>query len=1294
MNFIALKVKIGDDWEYLDLSSTPSFKKSNGLYLFSEAEFDRSTSIKLPTTEHNLRVLNNPNLPVLRGNSMILKLDARLTVESGEIYGKLAVNKCSESNLECVFVFEVCDILDYINDKNLLEVGVDLDTDYSINWGLTNAKLANDASLATDKIAIIPYLNGATTTLENTLMFNKLACYYPSLSVPKLIYDILNGVKTNIGSSVDLSHLFDDLPEGDKKDIWMITDKLTKRENNTITFAKNEYVNITDGTGEYGTMTITQNDFSMTLDTHWTLWMGWEFNYIRTSTWVPSLKKFSITFGSSFPAHTVVFAYKVNAGGSQYWNLKTGERIFGANQLTTIEPGETINIDLDAMGINAWIHGSFAFYDKNHWDLDDSSYYNGHFYFTQEYNNGTYSIAATLNTVPANPEEEYDMIPYDDWIFSNNAPEMTVMDLIKSYAYITGTQFIYDTSHSYDLSNGSLKFVKSKILSTYDIPAVSKIESLERKVGDYNKREVIKFDEPEYIKKMGSTYDTLTYEIDNECLDDAVNEHTIAGDEGATGTYQDNIWNNPTTGTNIVILGGKVSWLYRDDMELDIKEDEDGNVEEVSISYDADGPTFARTYVYWDWAGEMKYKCLGRLDQRTRGAIPFDNYYSDIFNNATKYQVNFPMSIQDYFSIKWSTDFYLDGVRYAWFSLTWDNGIAKIVLQKYTDYLNEYVMISTASDPSTGGNTSGGGYYAVGDSCTISEVPNPGCTFLNWTVDGQVIGTEQSITFTVSQYDDGKTFVAHYNIPTYTISTSSEPNEGGTTSGGGTYYGGDTCIISASATPGFLFDGWYENNNLLSMSPNYSFTVNGNRSFVARFEKDIPVSVKVSANVPCTLTGGGYYSRGSLCTVSATPQQRDMTYVFRYWNYDGVRRGETNPWSFYVSADCLVDAVFSTQYSIGVAVKDDIGGTVRGSGTFEENESCTITAIPDAGYEFDHWELNDTEIAGGSIMTINSTGGNRDYVAVFVPSANITITLDPYATGGTATGGGIFTNGQTCTLSSTVDSGYTWDGWYVGNTLLSSSNPYSFSVSTNLFITPKYTRDTFTISATTSPSGVAYISGTGSNFYNGDTCTLTATPYSASNIFSEWTENGNTVSSSNPYSFTVSGNRNLVAVFTTQTYTVSVSSGGHGTVSGGGTFDYGDTCTLEATPDTAYEFDGWYENGSKISSNSTYTFIITGNRTIEGRFVAAEYTITVNTENGSVSGDGTYDYGDTCTLTATPDAGYTFAGFSDGENVYMSNPYSFTVSSDKTFDCKFVPSNLFTITLEDNTPGTSVDFDS
>ena len=70
MNFIALKVKINDNWEYLDLNSDLSFTKSNELYLFSEVEYSRSVNIKIPSTEHNLEIFNNPDLPIGNGYYM------------------------------------------------------------------------------------------------------------------------------------------------------------------------------------------------------------------------------------------------------------------------------------------------------------------------------------------------------------------------------------------------------------------------------------------------------------------------------------------------------------------------------------------------------------------------------------------------------------------------------------------------------------------------------------------------------------------------------------------------------------------------------------------------------------------------------------------------------------------------------------------------------------------------------------------------------------------------------------------------------------------------------------------------------------------------------------------------------------------------------------------------------------------------------------------------------------------------------------------------------------------------
>jgi len=70
----------------------------------------------------------------------------------------------------------------------------------------------------------------------------------------------------------------------------------------------------------------------------------------------------------------------------------------------------------------------------------------------------------------------------------------------------------------------------------------------------------------------------------------------------------------------------------------------------------------------------------------------------------------------------------------------------------------------------------------------------------------------------------------------------------------------------------------------------------------------------------------------------------------------------------------------------------------------------------------------------------------------------------------------------------------------------------------------------FTITATANPSAGGFILGAG-NYNAGQTCTLTVQADSDHYSFLNWTENGEIVSLSNSYSFTVEGNRNLVANF-------------------------------------------------------------------------------------------------------------------------------------------------------------------
>lgn len=81
------------------------------------------------------------------------------------------------------------------------------------------------------------------------------------------------------------------------------------------------------------------------------------------------------------------------------------------------------------------------------------------------------------------------------------------------------------------------------------------------------------------------------------------------------------------------------------------------------------------------------------------------------------------------------------------------------------------------------------------------------------------------------------------------------------------------------------------------------------------------------------------------------------------------------------------------------------------------------------------------------------------------------------------------------------------------------------------------------------------------------------------------------------------------------TITVSASPTAGGTVAGGGKYRSGKTCTLTATANAGYVFDGWYEGSTKLSSNASYSFTVSSNRTITGKFKNNEPHIYITLTN-------------------------------------------------------------------------------
>ena len=71
-----------------------------------------------------------------------------------------------------------------------------------------------------------------------------------------------------------------------------------------------------------------------------------------------------------------------------------------------------------------------------------------------------------------------------------------------------------------------------------------------------------------------------------------------------------------------------------------------------------------------------------------------------------------------------------------------------------------------------------------------------------------------------------------------------------------------------------------------------------------------------------------------------------------------------------------------------------------------------------------------------------------------------------------------------------------------------------------------------------------------------------------------------------------------------ESYTISVSVNPEegGTVEGAGEFQEGQTCTLVVTPNEGYAFSNWTENDAVVSTNPTYAFSVTSDRTLVANF--------------------------------------------------------------------------------------------
>jgi hypothetical protein len=145
---------------------------------------------------------------------------------------------------------------------------------------------------------------------------------------------------------------------------------------------------------------------------------------------------------------------------------------------------------------------------------------------------------------------------------------------------------------------------------------------------------------------------------------------------------------------------------------------------------------------------------------------------------------------------------------------------------------------------------------------------------------------------------------------------------------------------------------------------------------------------------------------------------------------------------------------------------------------------------------------------------------------------------------------------------------------------------------------------------------------------------------------------------------------------TGQRYTLTVNVVGNGTVTQNpvsATYLDGTIVTLTAVPGFNWTFQGW--SGDLAGAQNPASITMNGNKTVTATFVVAQYyTLTVNVVgNGTVTqnpASATYVSGTNVTLTAVPDANFTFSGWS-GDLTGVQNPASIIMDANKTVNATF-----------------------
>lgn len=494
---------------------------------------------------------------------------------------------------------------------------------------------------------------------------------------------------------------------------------------------------------------------------------------------------------------------------------------------------------------------------------------------------------------------------------------------------------------------------------------------------------------------------------------------------------------------------------------------------------------------------------------------------------------------------------------------------------------------------------------------------------------------------------------------------------------------GSRVELYAKPVQGYHFKGWKEfhTNEIMSISPNWSFTIKKDMDLIGVFEKDeAPIEqfyINVNADPANAgyVVGAGTFPKGTRHSITAAAIQG---YHFTHWT-DSLNRIVSTNLQYDIIVDknetytahFELDAPVIEEYNVTIITNPADKGSVSGGGTYKSGQTAIIVPSPVEG-----WAVDTVTASGGNLVD----NGNGTYSIVVTRDLTITVNFKEAIR--------YFTFSIVANANGLVrykDINDAWSQWAEKHEVTA----------------PEKTIVTIAGKANGGYEFEKWITPTEAELLNNENNIIieeglhrrTYTAYFKKETVKPETYQVNiNVISNGKCKYKVGSNE------------YSNESASHSNIS----VTKGETIEILAVPDEGYLFDYCASTSGDRSESNPYKVAVNSNMDFSYYFKEApitKYTVDVSSDiNGKCKykiGSGEYSKldkyhprfqvpaGETVTVLAEADSGYKFVRWAYKVGVTENNPYSMIINENMVFRCIFEQIPIDKVSIAVRSDGTN-----